>query len=123
MDQASVGEIDILVPILPKDPLNRRGTTRKPNRNLERTIRDILKNGLRRPRKTSRQVTGFCNQGLAGDKRSTDSIESLYAIRMTALASIQQCNDNTGIQQNRLQPPNPRRCFLLEPRSETPEEN
>jgi len=67
MDQASVGEIDILVPILPKDPLNRRGTTRKLNRNLERTIRDILKNGLRRPRKTSRQVTGFCNHGFAGD--------------------------------------------------------
>lgn len=67
MDQARVSEVDILVPILPQDTLNCCGRTRKLNRNLERAIRDILKNGFGGSRQASHQVTGLINDGFARD--------------------------------------------------------
>src|SRR5689334_4822195 len=42
---------------------------------------------------------------------------------MTMLTSIEQPDDHAGVQQDGVQPPKPFRCFLLEARSETPEQN
>src|SRR5437773_7732629 len=42
---------------------------------------------------------------------------------MGAFTPVKESDNHAGIEQNRFQPPNPLRCFLLEPRSGTPEEN
>src|SRR5882724_1509446 len=52
-----------------------------------------------------------------------ERVESSDAIPMTAFTPVKQGDNHACIKQNRFQPPNPLRCFLLEPRSGTPEEN
>src|SRR5205823_9542081 len=42
---------------------------------------------------------------------------------MISLAAIQQRHDGSGVEQYRFQRPKLLRCFLLEPRSGTPDEN
>lgn len=65
MDEAGIGKVDILVPILFQDALNCYGTAGELNRNLERAISDVLKNGFGGTWKTSRQITSLCNDRFA----------------------------------------------------------
>lgn len=67
MDQARIGQVDVLIPISSYNALNRRCATGKLNRNLERAVDDVLKNRLGGSRKASRQVTSFCDNRFAGD--------------------------------------------------------
>ena len=71
----------------------------------------------------SRQVTGLSDDRFASYERRMDRIDSFCAFPVAAFTPVEQRDDHAGVKQNRLQPPNPLRCFLLEPRSGIPEEN
>lgn len=73
VNQAGIGKIDRLILVFFQNALNWGRATRKLNRNLERAIDDILKNGFGCPRKPSRQITSFCYDGFARRQRPTNA--------------------------------------------------
>jgi hypothetical protein len=71
----------------------------------------------------SRQVTSLSDDRFASYERCREIIDSSCAVLVEAFTPVEQRDDYACVKQDRFQPPNPLRCFLLDPRSGTPEEN
>ena len=121
MNQACVGKGGGLVLILAHDAAHRSRGARKLKWNEENSARDIFKDRFGSPGQPAQQITALCNDRLASHQRTFQFRDDSRTAGVPPLASIQKGDNNSGVEEDRLHWPNPRRFFLLEPRSGMPE--
>ena len=99
------------------------GCLRQLKRNLKHARPDVFQNCLSGSGVSAQKIAAFRYHRFAGDQRRSRFLHSIRASMVGSLATIQERHNHARIQQGSLQRPKPFRCFLLEPRSEIPEEN
>ena len=122
-NQAGIRKINPPVLIFPQHLFDTSSIARELKRNLENPGGNVLDHRLRRARQVPQQIATLCNDGLASDERRLHFSNRSSARLVITLAAIQQRNNETCVEQDRLHRPNFRRCFLFDPRSRTPDSN
>ncbi len=123
VNQACIGKAGGQIAILAHDASHGRRGPGKLKGDLKDSALDVLKDGLGRSSKSAQQVATLGNHRLAGDQRPFQTLNGLDAPRVPPLASVQKRHDHPGVQERGPHRPNPRKCFLFEPRSGRPEAN
>ena len=103
--------------------LDTSSVSRKLKRNLENPSGNVLDHRLRRARQVPQQIATLCNDGFASDERRPHFSNRPSTRLVKTLTAVQQRNDETCVEQDRLHRPKFRRCFLFDPRSGTPDSN
>jgi len=123
LNQARIGEVRSKIAILAQDIAHGRRGMGELERNLEDSPLDVLKDRISGPGKPTQEVAALCDYRLAGDQWPVKALHHLYATSVLPRASVQQRYNNPGVDKHGLHWPKPRKCFLLEARSGTPEAN
>lgn len=122
-DEAGVGEIDFAIAVFAELAAKFGGILGELVGNRKVAGGDVFDDGFRRTAEIAQQVTSFRDYRFACDQRRLQRLHDFGAGGMKLFISIQQGDDYAGIEKDRFHRPKFRKCFLLEPRSETPEEN
>src|SRR5207249_12335787 len=83
----------------------------------------VSEHGGRGARELSQRATALGTDRFAGDQGRLQIADCLGTCLVKLLTPVQKRHDDPGIEQYRLHLPKSRKCFLFEPRSETPEQN
>jgi hypothetical protein len=92
-------------------------------RDLKNAGGNVFDDGFWRAREIAQQIAGFGDDGFASDQRRIDCLDRFGTRLMKLFTAVQQGYDDTGIEKCGLHRPKFRKCFLLEPRSDTLERN
>lgn len=122
-NKAGIGEIHFPVPVLGHNPANRLSGAGNRKWNPKDSCFDVLHDRFGCAREVSQQVAALGDNGLTGYQRLTQLLDCLNAPRMISFATVEQGDDDPGIQEHRFQRPKPFRWALVEPRSAFPDEN
>jgi hypothetical protein len=96
----------------------------EPERDLEGAAFDVLEHGVRVAGQSTEQMAGPGDHRLARHQRRVELGHDRSAPAMVPLTPVEERHDAAGVQQHRPHDrPNPRRCFLFEPRSADTEAN
>ena len=122
-DEAGIGEINASVLIFSQEGFDDGCVFGELKWDLEDPGGDVVKHRCSGAAKVSQKVATLRENCFTGYQRHSNPLNGFYAMTVVAFRAVEQGDDNTGVEQDRLHLPNSWRCFLLEPRSETPERN
>ena len=122
-NQARIGKINVTVAVLPQHMLYTSTLSRKLERNLKNPGGNVFDHRFWRTRQVAQQIAGLCDYRFASDQGRLQFSNRPGARPVRTLTTIQEGNDNTGVEQDRLHRPKSLKCFLLDPRSRTRDSN
>src|SRR6516164_9697904 len=122
-NQASIGEINTPVAVLPQHVLYASAFSRELERNLKNTRGNVFDHRFWRTGQIAQEIATLCNYCFASDQGRLQFLNRLSARPVQTLTTIQEANDDPRVEQDRLHRPKSLRCFLLDPRSRTRDSN
>ena len=110
MDEARISEVHGHVGVSLQERSHWLGRLEKPEGDLKDPLLDVVEDGIRSTAQVAQQIACFGDDGFARDEGPVGNVDGLGARVMTGFAAVEQSDDRSGVEQDRLHDrPNPRR--------------
>ena len=122
-DQTGIRKSNLTVPIPPQYAADCGGRPWERERNLKNAFLHIFNDGFRCSSHAAKKMTTFGNYRLTCHQRVLYVLDFGFTFFVILFAPIEQCYDDSGIEQNRGHLPKSFKWDLFDPRSLMPESN